>query len=367
MHIPTFGVIVHGIKVSTINVTEMASLTERWQTENAVLYGKLDIKHVSWLCREPKGQHSSLVLALGSRAKRDEIVAKNRLYWQDTPHQVEKYDLALRILQCLKCCKYGHTIAQCRSPTPVCNYCSEQHLGTNCPNKADPTAKKCALCKGQHAAFAKCCKHRIEQEQKKATLKALRPRHWPQPASPTAPTIQQSTTITPQNTSTTDRIPSSVPPSTTKTPNSLPPRTPRSRKEEKVATVNKDASTITLAPAQKRSRPASNEYHSQMLPPTPVKQRCSTTTKSPSTSTKTVRHRTTQNQEKSRQTSRTATGNVSSTASLNEQTDRNLTKARLTRSSPAILSNDEIANAGTDTSSNPAGSSRSNSTSGFSL
>ncbi|MCJ1360487.1 MAG: hypothetical protein MMC33_010492, partial [Icmadophila ericetorum] len=65
-----------------------------------------------------KGQHSSLVLALGSRAKRDEIVAKNRLYWQDTPHQVEKYDLALRILQCLKCCKYGHTIAQCRSPTP---------------------------------------------------------------------------------------------------------------------------------------------------------------------------------------------------------------------------------------------------------
>ncbi|MCJ1358423.1 MAG: hypothetical protein MMC33_008423, partial [Icmadophila ericetorum] len=178
---PTFSIIVHGIKTSTIDLTNKELLTERWTTENAVLYGDLDIKQIAWLRKDIKGDYSCLVLSLADRVKRDEIVTKNRLYWQGSPHQVEEYNLKLRILQCLRCCKYKHTVAQCRSHSPACNYCSESHLGADCPHKADPTAKKCALCKGPHVAYAKCCKYRIEQEQEKAGLKALsRASHQPQ-------------------------------------------------------------------------------------------------------------------------------------------------------------------------------------------
>ncbi|MCJ1359720.1 MAG: hypothetical protein MMC33_009722 [Icmadophila ericetorum] len=65
--IPTFSIIVHGMKTSTIDLTNKELLSERWTTENAVLYGDLDIKQIAWLRKEVKGDHSSLVISLANR------------------------------------------------------------------------------------------------------------------------------------------------------------------------------------------------------------------------------------------------------------------------------------------------------------
>ncbi|XP_023243208.1 uncharacterized protein LOC111641289 [Centruroides sculpturatus] len=48
------------------------------------------------------------------------------------------------IIQCYKCCRYGHFAKECRSEHSYCNYYGEDHRYSDCKNKA--TAPSCINC-----------------------------------------------------------------------------------------------------------------------------------------------------------------------------------------------------------------------------
>lgn len=49
----------------------------------------------------------------------------------------------IEILQCSKCCAYGHTMIKCQSPQQICKICSKGHKHVNCPT---PNAPCCINC-----------------------------------------------------------------------------------------------------------------------------------------------------------------------------------------------------------------------------
>lgn len=49
----------------------------------------------------------------------------------------------IEILQCSKCCEYGHTMAKCKAPQQICKICSKNHKHTGCPT---PNAPCCINC-----------------------------------------------------------------------------------------------------------------------------------------------------------------------------------------------------------------------------
>uniref|UniRef100_A0A6P7EZH1 Uncharacterized protein LOC114324762 n=1 Tax=Diabrotica virgifera virgifera TaxID=50390 RepID=A0A6P7EZH1_DIAVI len=74
--------------------------------------------------------------------------------------EVENY--TPRIIQCLKCLRFGHISAQCRGKDR-CERCGEEHHKSNCSN---PNNLLCALCKRKHSDTDKeaDCTDRQKQE-----------------------------------------------------------------------------------------------------------------------------------------------------------------------------------------------------------
>ncbi|XP_067132771.1 uncharacterized protein [Centruroides vittatus] len=44
------------------------------------------------------------------------------------------------VLQCFKCCQYGHTTKNCPQNNSVCSHCAGEHLFKECPNLESPPA-----------------------------------------------------------------------------------------------------------------------------------------------------------------------------------------------------------------------------------
>lgn len=62
------------------------------------------------------------------------------------------------LIQCLRCCCYGHTKSNCTRPMR-CYKCAEKHDYKTCNKKKDDGKDpKCILCGGNHPATAKICK-----------------------------------------------------------------------------------------------------------------------------------------------------------------------------------------------------------------
>lgn len=87
-------------------------------------------------------------------------------------------DIYKNVIQCLKCCRYGHSQKYCTSLNiKTCYHCtSNDHEGKDCPDKDNAEKKTCANCKFRnekfntnldikHIATDPNCKIRIEQEE----------------------------------------------------------------------------------------------------------------------------------------------------------------------------------------------------------
>lgn len=72
--------------------------------------------------------------------------------------QFEEPKKKSKLIQCMRCCCYGHTKNNCTRP-PRCYKCAGSHDYTTCnKRKDDGRDPKCALCGGTHPATAKICK-----------------------------------------------------------------------------------------------------------------------------------------------------------------------------------------------------------------
>ena len=89
----------------------------------------------------------------------------------------ERFLTGCGLVQCFKCCSYGHIAKNCRAKTR-CGHCSESHETRSCGQK---TQKSCAACKASghkdtnHKAWDELCPVRVVAREKLRTKLESRP------------------------------------------------------------------------------------------------------------------------------------------------------------------------------------------------
>ena len=174
VQVPTYGIVVHGITVSTIKIDDLESTASQLKAENAPIQDA-EISYIGWLTRESRKKHASsavIEFALPQHAN-DAIYAS--IVWHGKVHATTRYDRACRLKQCFRCYKYGHIGLQC-SAEQVCGYCGEPHETKSCPQRHGKDFQpKCAGCRGAHTAWSKACPSRKKEEARPGRRKPRQP------------------------------------------------------------------------------------------------------------------------------------------------------------------------------------------------
>jgi hypothetical protein len=160
---PTFGVLVHGIRVSTMNTDNFEDTRDAILQDNKPFIPTADIRYIGWLARKvPKKRMSSVITEFTRPEDANKMIDKG-FVWQGEVCQCERYERKCRLKQCFNCQKYGHIGTQCKATT-ACGYCAQEHSFRDCPTKADQeTPKKCASCRGPHEAWSWECPTRMDE------------------------------------------------------------------------------------------------------------------------------------------------------------------------------------------------------------
>lgn len=85
------------------------------------------------------------------------------LYYTSLPVEIYLFPT----IQCLSCCRFGHTKAQCRSK-PKCFRCGDEHSADSCLITEQDSV--CMHCSGRHFATNKNCPEQVRQKSIKAFM-----------------------------------------------------------------------------------------------------------------------------------------------------------------------------------------------------
>jgi hypothetical protein len=128
---------------------------------NERLHPNLNIARVAWTKRTLNigKRYGSLIV------ETYDIETANRLIAQGIVHEgeikyCERFIKEARIIQCIRCNQFGHSIKVCHNRT-TCGNCAGDHHSKECDKPH--TIRKCALCKGDHQAWAKHCPARLRE------------------------------------------------------------------------------------------------------------------------------------------------------------------------------------------------------------
>jgi hypothetical protein len=159
-----YPVLVHGVKVSRINTADQKRAVELLQEQNTKLHGNLRIARVSW----PRGiygsgkVYSSLTIFLASPEAANQVI-NSGLVESGEVKMCERFMTGCGLVQCFKCCKYGHIAKTCRAEAQ-CGHCAGLHETRDCKQKE---VGSCAICKilnskkSNHKAWSECCPARL--------------------------------------------------------------------------------------------------------------------------------------------------------------------------------------------------------------
>ncbi|OQV10368.1 hypothetical protein CLAIMM_14381 [Cladophialophora immunda] len=177
----TYGAIVHGILVDTINMNDQQGTIQRILADNFSVIPHAKITYVGWLTKGSiKKRNSSIVIEFTQPEMANAIIYAGFL-WEGLIHNCQLYDRSCRIKQCLRCYDYGHIGTQCSAPQK-CGHCAGGHESRDCPVKSSPRFKpKCVLCGGDHTAWNAACTARQKEMQRVERAKQSRNHYWPIP------------------------------------------------------------------------------------------------------------------------------------------------------------------------------------------
>lgn len=183
VRIPTYGVLVHGIRTSSIDVSQLEDTRDSILQENRPFIPSAEIKYIGWLTRKSAEKAASSIIIEFTRPQDANKIIDEGLIWQGEVFQCELYNRSCRLRQCFGCQGYGHIGTQCKATTR-CGYCAQEHASRECPVKSDRSVlRKCANCKGQHEAWSNQCAIRKEEMAKVKAAYAARPRYHLEPQS----------------------------------------------------------------------------------------------------------------------------------------------------------------------------------------
>ena len=185
VRIPTFGVLVHGIRTSTMDMDRVEEVRNNILHDNRPFIPRADIRYIGWLTRKAPTKSASSVTIEFARPEDANKIIEEGLVWQGELFQCERYERQCRLKQCFNCQKYGHIGTQCKTIT-ACGYCAQEHSSRDCPSKNERTgSRKCAVCHGEHEAWSQQCPARKDELARAKAAYATRPLYHPVPATST--------------------------------------------------------------------------------------------------------------------------------------------------------------------------------------
>ena len=177
----TYGVIVHGIQVNTINMKDQQGTIQRVLADNLSVIPNAEITYIGWLTKESIKKRSSSIVLEFTRPEMANAIIYTGLLWEGMVHTCQLYDRSCRIKQCVRCYDYGHIGTQC-SALQACGHCAGRHESRDCHARVDPGFQpKCTVCKGNHTAWNAACPARQKEMQRVEKAKQQRSHYWPAP------------------------------------------------------------------------------------------------------------------------------------------------------------------------------------------
>lgn len=188
----TYGAIVHGIPVNSINMKDQQGTIQRILAENHSVIPNAEITYIGWLTKDStKKRNSSMVIEFTRPEMANAIIYAGFL-WEGLIRTCQLYDRSCRIKQCLRCCNYGHIGTQC-SASQACGHCTGGHEIRECTAKSTlGFVPKCTVCKGSHTAWNAACPARQKEIQRVEKAKQERNHYWPTPPRRTPSTTNSN-------------------------------------------------------------------------------------------------------------------------------------------------------------------------------
>ncbi|KID84392.1 gag-like protein [Metarhizium guizhouense ARSEF 977] len=101
VRIPTYGVLVHGIRTNSMDVSRFEDIRDDILQENRPFIPNAGIKYIGWLTRTSAAKTASSVIIEFTRPQDANKIIDEGLIWQGR--------------QCFNCQGYGHIGTQCKA------------------------------------------------------------------------------------------------------------------------------------------------------------------------------------------------------------------------------------------------------------
>jgi hypothetical protein len=181
LQIPTFGVLLDGIRIESMDLDNQETAIEALKTANIPLLPAMEIKKMSWLNKPYKNKKAtSVIIEFALPEDANAVIAAGALFWEFTSRKIRRYVRNCRIKQCFKCYHYGHITPQCRADE-ICGFCNKPHKTADCPSEHNPREHKCPLCKKGHPAWDTSCDARRKEIERIEKARKTASQFWPEP------------------------------------------------------------------------------------------------------------------------------------------------------------------------------------------
>ena len=178
----TYGAIIHGIAVNTVNIKDQQGMIQRILADNYSVIPDAHITYVGWLTKDANKKRNSSLVVEFTRPEMANAIIYAGFLWEGLVHTCQLYDRSCRIKQCLRCYEYGHIGTQCNA-RQTCGHCAGGHESKACVNNnTTGFTPQCTVCKGSHSAWSSACSARQKEMQRVEKAKLARSHYWPTPA-----------------------------------------------------------------------------------------------------------------------------------------------------------------------------------------
>src|SRR5260370_2124173 len=177
-----FPVMVHGVRMSNINIADQRQTNRKLEEQNRTLHPNLKIVRTTWARGAGAGgkARASLLVFVSSPDAANKIITDGLVEGGEVKVTYRFYT-GCGLVQYFKCCSYGHIAKPCRIEAR-CGHCAGSHETRNCNDK---TKSVCPCCKARgtrehnHKAWSKLCTARRDVPDEIALRFSNRPTPFP--------------------------------------------------------------------------------------------------------------------------------------------------------------------------------------------